>query len=144
MDVGFFSDTLLRRVEHVDTDASGVVHFSRYASLMETATLELLEKVDINLFKLDDQGLDLRIRNLQIKYVSPAFFGDGLIFKVKIQEHGIAYIKIRVCIYKEKSEIDSLITDGALEFVCVDLKTGKPSRFPADMYQRIEGLNYVT
>ncbi|MEK8107760.1 hypothetical protein NKG94_26990 [Micromonospora sp. M12] len=33
------------RVEHVDTDAAGVVHFTRYASLLESALLENLDRL---------------------------------------------------------------------------------------------------
>ncbi|MGR6008041.1 acyl-CoA thioesterase [Bacillus cereus] len=69
---------LNKRVEHLDTDASGVVHFSRYPSLMETAVLENLDNLKIGMHALESEQLDLVVSEMKIKYLSSAYFLDYL------------------------------------------------------------------
>lgn len=45
-----------RRVEFVETDAAGIVHFSSFFVYMEQAEHELLRHLGLNVFVDDEQG----------------------------------------------------------------------------------------
>jgi acyl-CoA thioester hydrolase len=125
---------LRHRVEHVDTDASGVVHFSRYASLVETAVLEELERRGAGLDALERQGLDLRVRDLRISYRSAARFRDGLLLVPGLEHVGPASLKVSVKIYREGSEPEPvLLTVGSLDMAVVNRESGGPACMPEEL-----------
>ncbi|MFV2010009.1 MULTISPECIES: acyl-CoA thioesterase [unclassified Micromonospora] len=109
-----------RRVEHVDTDAGGVVHFSRYASLLETALLDNLERLGVGVGALVDAGLDLTVTELQVRYRAPAKFPDPLRIAVRVQRLGGAYCQIAGAVHRESGGVrgGDLLADGSLR-ICV-------------------------
>ncbi|MEU7857121.1 acyl-CoA thioesterase [Nonomuraea sp. NPDC049141] len=69
---------LRRRVEHVDTDAAGVVHFTRYASLIETALLEDLEAMGVGTRLMSEHQLQPAVTELRMRYGAAARFPDRI------------------------------------------------------------------
>lgn len=125
---------LRHRVEHVDTDASGVVHFSRYASLVETATLEELERRGAGLDALEKQGLDLRVRDLRISYKAAARFRDALLLVPGLEHVGPASLKISVKVYREGTEPEPLLLAvGSLDMAVVNRESGGPACIPEEL-----------
>ncbi|MCY1045735.1 acyl-CoA thioesterase [Corallococcus sp. bb12-1] len=124
--------SLRRRVEHVDTDASGVVHFSRYASLLETAGLEELERRGAGLEVLSAQGLDLRVRELRVSYRAPARFQDWLLMVPTVDHVGPASLKLGVKLYREGPE-PLLLAFGSLDFAVVTRENGVPACLPPSL-----------
>lgn len=66
-----------RCIEHIDTDASGVVHFSRYAIFFETVFLNFIRKhshqfVDENLIH------HLRVIKLKMNFIAASRFAEVL------------------------------------------------------------------
>ncbi|PTL80870.1 thioesterase family protein [Vitiosangium sp. GDMCC 1.1324] len=120
------------RVEHVDTDASGVVHFSRYASLMESAALEELERRGAGLDALLAAGIDMRVRELRIQYHAPAQFRNELRLEARVEQVGVARVRMAVQVFQQPpSEAErSLLTSGTLELVTVDRAAGTPVTLP--------------
>ncbi len=117
-------------VEHVDTDASGIVHFSRYASLFETACLKFLKELGHSIEMLNENGYDLVIREIKIKYLISAQYGDLLNLVCEIMHHGAARIILNTKSFRDSDGI--LIAEGQLDFVCVSLTDRKPVQFPKD------------
>ncbi|MGZ3459238.1 MAG: acyl-CoA thioesterase [Archangium sp.] len=119
------------RVEHVDTDASGIVHFSRYASLLETAALEELERRGAGLGVLEAQGLELRVRDLRITYRSAARFRDGLLLVPGVENVGPASVKVGVKVYREGPGPEPLLlASGSLDLAVVNRESGGPVCIP--------------
>ncbi|MCY1034653.1 acyl-CoA thioesterase [Corallococcus sp. BB11-1] len=124
--------SLRKRVEHVDTDASGVVHFSRYASLLETAGLEELERRGAGLAALTAQGLDLRVRELRVSYRAAARFQDWLVLVPSVDHVGPASLKLGVKVYREGAE-PLLLASGSLDFAIVTQENGVPACLPPSL-----------
>lgn len=119
------------RVEHVDTDAAGVVHFSRYASLMETAALEELERRGTGLGVFEAQGLELRVRELRISYRGAARFRDGLLLVPSLENVGPASLKVVVKVYRDGSGPEPLLlASGSLDLAVVNRESGGPVCIP--------------
>lgn len=127
------------QVQHVDTDASGVVHFSRYAALMETAALEELERRGAGLEALLAAGIDMRVRELRIQYLAPAQFRNVLRLEARIEQVGVARIRMAVQVFHQPSpERDRIpLTTGTLELVTVDRAAGTPVTLPDSIKQAL-------
>jgi acyl-CoA thioester hydrolase len=121
-----------RRVEHVETDASGVMHFSRYASIFESAVLDRLEDWGVTLDILLDHRLRVCVRDLRLRYHTPARFGDRIDVQVKL-EH---LTDVRLCFRGAISITDSerLLAEGQLQLAIVTAENGNPACLPRDLH----------
>ncbi|MBN1203851.1 MAG: thioesterase family protein [Myxococcaceae bacterium] len=135
MSAGAAASSLVRhRVEHVDTDASGIVHFSRYASLIETAALEELDRLGAGLHVFNEAGLELRVRELRITYRAAAHFRDRLAMTARIEHVGPASLRLSVQIHREQEGAEPpLLVSGALDFAVVNLGQGVPQCIPGPL-----------
>jgi acyl-CoA thioester hydrolase len=120
-----------RQVEHSDIDGYGVVHFARYAAFMETAALGLLQNIDLGIQRLQRSGVELRVRELSLKYRASAAFADNLVIEANIARIGIAHLRIGVRILRERGgqEMTALVA-GELDVVFVCSETGRPIPVP--------------
>lgn len=113
-----------RRVEHADTDASGVVHFARYPALQETALLENLERLGVGLDVLAAAGFDLVVTEATTKYRSPARYPDELRMVPVVGHLGAARARIDVTI--RRGADDAELATGTLVVALTDRTTGAP------------------
>jgi acyl-CoA thioester hydrolase len=121
-----------RTVEHVDTDASGVVHFTRYASLLESAVLENLESLGVGVTRLAEQGKDLAVTELRMKYLAPARFADQVRVSTRVERVGGASCQIAGDVHRVASE-QTLLASGTLVLCVVDATAGTASPLPAEL-----------
>lgn len=129
-----------RQVEHVDTDAAGVVHFARYASLLETAVLENLERLGVGVRHLGRAGLELAISELRMNYFASARFFDVVRIRVGIDRVGGASCSMS----GEIHHTDTLLASGTLELCVVSRADGSAVAMPGRMRQvLLECLNGV-
>jgi acyl-CoA thioester hydrolase len=129
------------RVEHVDTDASGVVHFSRYASLLETVVLDFLEASGAGLTALAEHGLELVVTELRIKYMSPARYFDVVLGCAVINRVGGAQFRSDVALYREEAHgARTALVTGSLAFGTVRGASGAPSALPTAVRNTLKGL----
>ncbi|WP_205315141.1 acyl-CoA thioesterase [Nonomuraea lactucae] len=117
-----------RRVEHVDTDASGVVHFARYPSLLETAALENLDRLGVGLAVLSEAGLDLAVTELAVRYLTPARFLDRVSVEIGVEHVGAVRFRLSGAVLRAP-DATPLVT-GTLTFCAVDRATGAASALP--------------
>ncbi|GGZ48782.1 4-hydroxybenzoyl-CoA thioesterase [Streptomyces inusitatus] len=128
---------VVRRVEHVDTDAAGVVHFSRYASLMETAILENLESLGQGVTALADDGLDLAVAETHLKYHLPARFPDEVSITVRVDRVGGASCRLHSQIHRTADGETALLASGDLVLCVVDRARGTVAPLPAPLRQTL-------
>jgi acyl-CoA thioester hydrolase len=126
------------RVEHVDVDSFGVVHFSRYVSLFETAVLELMAVGGLTLESLLAEELELRVVELQVKYRSPAYFGDVLIFEAQVRQFSAATVTFEVTAERAGAGAQEVVVKGTLRMAFVR-PDGAPVQVPASVVRRLAG-----
>lgn len=131
-----------RRVEHVDTDASGVVHFSRYVSLMETVVLDHLEEQGAGLDRFGEFGAGLAVVDLQVRYRAPAVYRDLLVGEAAV-EH-VSGVRVRVAATLLRQAPDGARTElvsGTVTFAAVSAVTGAAVPIPAAIHQTLKGTS---
>jgi YbgC/YbaW family acyl-CoA thioester hydrolase len=81
--------TYRRRIEFVDTDVSGNIHFSRFFVFMETAEHELLRALGTTVHLQDgERTIGWPRVDAQCQYLAPVRFGDELEIRVFIERLG--------------------------------------------------------
>lgn len=78
-----------RRVEFVDTDVSGNIHFSRFFIFMETAEHELLRALGTTVHLKDgERTIGWPRVDAQCEYLAPVRFGDEVEIRVFVERQG--------------------------------------------------------
>lgn len=79
-----------RKVEYVDTDMSGIVHFSRFLIFMENTEHAFLDAIGVGVEWREEDGRVLSWPRVAVncEYVSPARFGDELEIHLQVVRKG--------------------------------------------------------
>lgn len=136
------TSTLVRhRIEHVDTDASGVVHFSRYASLMESVVLDHLEDNGAGLAVLAELGADLAVTDLQVHYRRPAVYRDPIVGEAVVKQVGGARFRVAATLLREETDGSRTeLASGAFTFAAVHPTTGGAVPLPPAIRHTLKGI----
>lgn len=104
-----------RKIEFVDTDLAGVVHFSRFFIFMETAEHEFLRSLGTSVAaKMDGLQLGWPRLAASCEYLSPARFEDVLDIHVLVARKGRKALTYKFFIKKG----ETLIARGQMSAVC--------------------------
>jgi YbgC/YbaW family acyl-CoA thioester hydrolase len=127
-----------RRVDFVDTDLAGIVHFSNFFRYMESAEVAFLRARGLNV-DLTWQGEHLGFPRVAAKcdYLTPARFEDMLDIDVTLERIGGKSISYSFAISRK----GELIAKGAITCVCCRVRPGnviEPVEVPADIRARLE------
>ncbi|RPI19499.1 MAG: acyl-CoA thioesterase [Ignavibacteriae bacterium] len=125
------------RIRQTDIDAAKIMHFARYATLFEAASLQCLESRGIKQENLNDLNLDLRIRSIRIKYVQAVVQGDKITITSDIQHIGPARFRLEQVMYRRVNSTKNEIAQGMFEFVMVHKSTGKPILIPEEFKEKL-------
>ncbi|WP_131740837.1 acyl-CoA thioesterase [Actinomadura roseirufa] len=127
------------KVEHVDTDAAGVVHFSRYASWLESAVLDDMEDLGFGVGSLAEHGLAPAVMELSVRYVRPARFPDRIEVPVRVDHVGGASFRFAGEVRRDEARGDegALLASGSLRLCLVSGTAAAPARIPAGLRARL-------
>jgi acyl-CoA thioester hydrolase len=112
------------RVLYGEVDRMGYVYYGQYPLWFEEGRTEVLRALGHAYRDLEDSGLFLPVRRLEIRYHAPIRY-DALVTVVTVvQQVRRASVAFRSAVYDED---EALCTDGAVELAAVDA-TGRPTR----------------
>lgn len=121
MDSGSVRLTTKRRVEFVETDAAGIVHFSAFFVYMEQAEHQLLRHLGLGVFLRDEQGdLSWPRVSASCDFRGPARFEDEISIEVAVErvgEKSVTYAHRLTCDGRE-------IANGRMTAVCCRVHHG--------------------
>jgi 4-hydroxybenzoyl-CoA thioesterase/acyl-CoA thioester hydrolase len=128
-----------RRVEYVDTDMSGIVHFSRFLVFMENAEHAFLRAVGPGVQWRDADGRELGWPRVAVscEYLSPARFGDELEIRVRVLRKGTRSLTYGLDITRD----GTTLARGKMTCACCVLNDPsgiKAIPIPAEIADRIE------
>ncbi|MEU7476670.1 thioesterase family protein [Lentzea sp. NPDC042327] len=134
--------SLRTRIEHVDTDATGIVHFSRYTSLMETAGTEYLEEHGAGLTAFTATGIDVVLTDLRVRYLASAVHRDRIVGEARVAQAGAARLRLAVTLSREEpGGARTPLVSGELTFGAVDPATRHPVPLPPPIRAILKGLH---
>jgi acyl-CoA thioester hydrolase len=123
------------RVTWVDTDAAGVVHYSNYFRFFERAEEEFYRHLGFDFTNFREKGLWFPRVEALCQYKKPARYSDLLVIEVTVEELKEKSVKLGFKVVNE--ETDDLLALGHLVIVAADKQTGRATRIPVDIVDRL-------
>ena len=130
----FQFDTKIR-VRYAEADRMGYVYYGNYAMYFESARTEMLRSLGYSYREWEDSGIILPVRELQIRYLAPAYYDDLLTIRTIIKEKPGVRITFHHEVYNENGE---KTCTGSLILVFVNSETRKPTRAPEFFLKALE------
>ncbi len=116
------------RVRYGETDQMGCVYHGDYASYFEVGRVEALRALGFPYRRLEEEGISLPVRDMEVRYHAPARYDDLLTVRTRIEE--LPSVRIRFA-YTVMNEAGQLLSEASTTLVFVDKATGRPLRAPA-------------
>ncbi len=126
------------RVCYADTDKLGVVYYGTYARFYEIARTEFLRSSGVSYKDIEDNGIVMPVRSMNVTYFKPALYDDILTVRTIIKEMPTVKLKVFSEIYNEKNE---LLNTSEITLVFSSVATGKPTRPPKSFIQALESFS---
>ena len=122
-----FSFTVRIYIE--DTDPGGIVYYVNYLKFMERARTEFMRSLGFDRSATFNSASMFVVRDLAIRYLSPAFLDDEIRVTVAVTNVKGASIGMRQNIFRGENEL----VEADLSLVWVDRENLMPSRLSKEM-----------
>tara|TARA_Y100000031_G_C8145593_1_gene349799 strand:+ start:591 stop:977 length:387 start_codon:yes stop_codon:yes gene_type:complete len=123
-------------IYYEDTDCGGVVYYANYLRYFERARTEYIKSKGISLAEWQKKGIIFTVSKVEIKYLSPAHYGETLLISTELSEIKKASFTIHHVITHTKD--GRIIVTGSTKLACIN-RTGRPSRFPKEFVEKVLG-----
>ena len=117
------------RIYIEDTDPGGIVYYVNYLKFMERARTEFMRSLGFDRSATFNSASMFVLRDLAIRYLSPAFLDDEIRVTVAVTNVKGASIGMRQNIFRGEIEL----VDASLSLVWVDRDNLMPSRLSKEM-----------
>ena len=117
------------RIYIEDTDPGGIVYYVNYLKFMERARTEFMRSLGFDRSATFTSASMFVVRDLAIRYLSPAFLDDEIRVTVAVTNVKGASIGMRQNIFRGDNEL----VDASLSLVWVDRDNLMPSRLSKEM-----------
>lgn len=124
------------RVTWVDTDAAGIVHYSNYFRFFERAEEEFYRHLGFDFTNFRERGLWFPRAEASCQYKKPTRYSDLLVIEVSVEELKEKSVKLGFKVVNEKT--DDLLAFGHLVIVAADKQTGRATRIPVDIVDKLK------
>jgi acyl-CoA thioester hydrolase len=122
------------RVRYAETDQMGYCYYGNYASYFEVARVEALRQRGIHYKELEQNGILLPVKKLEITYHQPAKYDDLLEIRTQIVQ--LEGVRIAFT-YKTYNEAGVLLNEAYTLLVFVSAETQKPIAIPAAIFEQL-------
>lgn len=92
-----------RRINYYETDKMGIVHHSNYIRFLEEARMEWLEKANVSMRKLEENGITIPTLEVNCKYLYHVTSEDLIIIEPYITEYNGVRINVGYNVIDEKT-----------------------------------------
>lgn len=130
----FTSETQVR-VRYGETDKMGYVYYGNYPLYFEIGRTELMRSFGYSYHKIEEMGIMLPVKTLDIKYHKAAKYDDLLTIKTSIKELPGVRITFYYEIYNEDNE---LLNEGSTMLIFIDAESRRPRKAPDDIIERLK------
>ena len=122
------------RVRYAETDQMGVVYYGIYPQYFEVGRVESLRSLGFPYRKLEEDGVMLPVRSLEVQYKASALYDELLQVRTIIPELPSTRIQF---LHEIMNEAGTCITTGKVELVFVNAKSRRPRRPPENLLKAL-------
>lgn len=124
------------RVYYEDTDSGGVVYHSNYLKFMERARTEWLRQLGFEQDRLrDEQGMIFAVRSMELDFLAPARFNDGLLVHTRLAEQRRASLLFEQSVLHAESRRP--LCNGRVLVACLDTVQFRPRGLPETILKEL-------
>lgn len=121
-------------IYYEDTDCGGVVYYANYLKYFERARTEYIKSKGISLDELQKQGIVFTVSDVEVKYLSPARYGETLLVATEIlRKRHVSLTFSHVVTDKKDGRI---VVTGSVRLACVN-SNGRPTKFPQEFAEKV-------
>jgi len=113
----------------------GYVYYGNYPLYYEVGRTELMRNFGFSYKKIENMGIILPVKTLDVKYHKAAMYDDLLTLKTTIKEMPGIRITFHYEVLNEKGE---LLNEGTTMLIFVDDKTRRPRKAPDELIQKLK------
>ena len=121
-------------IYYEDTDCGGVVYYGNYLRYFERARTEFIKSKGISLTEWQKKGIVFTVSKVEIKYLSPARYGETLLISTELSEIKKASFTIHHVMIDKKD--GRTIVTGSTRMACVN-SNGRPTRLPEEFLEKV-------
>ena len=117
----------------------GICHHANFLLFLEDARTAMMAERGAPYSEVEKAGIGLPVRQVQIRYKSPAFYEDRLAVEVWIAAMRSASVTFGYEITRLEGGQPKTLATAEIQLACMDLKTRKPKIFPESLRQAFGG-----
>lgn len=122
------------RIRYSETDKMGYVYYGNYAQFFEIGRTNMLRDYGMTYRQMEDSGIMLPVRSMEVRYHSPAFYDDLLTVTTSIKEMPTKRLAFEHEIHNEAGK---LVVTGKVELVFVSAETRRPTNPPENFMEKM-------
>ncbi len=115
------------RVRYGETDQMGIVYYGNYAQYLEMGRVEWLRDLGVTYKSMEDNGIQLPVLNLQIKYIKSAKYDDLITVETILKKRPLVKIEFDYKIYNATGD---LLAEANTVLAFMDKLKNKPIKCP--------------
>ncbi len=120
------------RIRYAETDQMGFVYYGNYAQYFEIGRVEALKTIGLSYRSLEESGLFLPVRHLEVEYLKAAKYDDLIEVRTEIRKMPSNRITFDYTIYRE----EELLVKGSTTLFFMD-QSGRPIRPPQSFTDQV-------
>lgn len=129
-----------RKMNYYETDRMGVVHHSNYIRFLEEARCTWLEKIDLSMAKLEENGITIPTLEVDCKYKYHVTSGDTILIKPYVSEFNGVRMTVKYEVTEEKTGNVVIEAFSKHCFTTRDLKPINLKKYNEEFYNVFGGL----
>lgn len=129
------------RVAWADTDAAQVVHYSNYFRFFERTEEEFYRHLGFTFMDTARRGLWFPRVEAFCQYKKPARFNDLLEVELTVEELKEKSVKLGFNVFNK--ETATLLATGYVVIVAADKQTGKATKIPDDIVEKLKLFHQI-
>ncbi len=116
-------------VYYEDTDMGGIVYHANFLRFIERARSDFVRRLGVDQNAMRDAGVVWVVTRIEADYIAPARFEDALTVETSVEKRTSARLTMAQVVRRDGQELFRAMVTA----VCMDMKTGKPVRLPAEV-----------
>ncbi len=116
-------------VYYEDTDMGGIVYHANFLRFIERARSDFVRRLGVDQNAMRDAGVVWVVTRIEADYIAPARFEDALTVETSVEKMTSARLTMAQVVRRDGQELFRAMVTA----VCMDMKTGKPVRLPAEV-----------
>ncbi len=122
------------RVRYSETDQMGYCYYGNFLQFFEIARVECLRAIGISYKELENNGVLLPVKDVQVDYKHPCFYDELLRIETELTEINSCRIFFAYKVFNEQTKLCTLATTT---LVFLEKESKRPISCPSEILEKL-------